>query len=305
VTKRQRSVPTATRLVWQRREGRLARRPDELAIEEPLEIRVALHAKSTLEVVTVTMRTPGHDFELAAGFLFAEGVLSGPQDLASIRYCTDSSLDGEQRYNVVTVELTRGATERLQREGGLNRRLTTTSSSCGVCGSASIEAVLGTVVSVAAPLPERAGKCFDLDQVLNWPSLLREHGQDGFAATGGLHAAGLIDAEGQLLVAREDIGRHNAVDKVAGWAIEQCLQGRMAMPCTAAGMVVSGRTSFEIVQKALRMGVPLLVGVSAASSLAVRLADEMGLGLAGFVRDGTCTIYSHPELFSKAVAATS
>ncbi len=290
-------VPTAGRLVWElRRDGReraprLSRRPDSLAVEEPLEIRVTAPTSPSLpaEKMTVTMRTPGSDFELAVGWLFAEGVVEGPDDIAAVRYCTDEDLDEEQRYNVVTVDLTRAAAARVERAGGLSARLTFTSSSCGVCGTASIEALSARVGHVASETG------FALDEVLSWPSLLREKGQTGFAATGGLHAAALVTAEGELLVAREDIGRHNAVDKVAGWALLEAGAGRLTLPLAGAGLVVSGRTSFEIVQKALCLGLPVLAAVSAASSLAARLADERGLTLVGFVRDGRCTVYSHPE----------
>jgi FdhD protein len=283
-----RSVPTASRLVWEPKEGRLARRPDELAVEEPLEIRLS-DAAETRNVLTVTMRTPGHDFELALGWLLSEGVILSPEDVGAVRYCTDPSLDGEQRFNVVTVDLTPDAAARLDAAGGSPSRLAVTSSSCGVCGTASIEALSARGFRGISSSIE-----FALEDVLKWPELLRTHGQAGFAATGGLHAAGLVSATGELLVAREDIGRHNAVDKVVGWAVLESLEGRMSLPLDTAGLVVSGRTSFEIVQKALGVGIPVVAAVSAASSLAARLADEHGLTLLGFVRGANCTVYSHP-----------
>lgn len=282
-------VPTASRLVWQARAGVLSRRPDELAVEEPLEIRVGTGAGPAV-TLTVTMRTPGSDFELACGFLLAEGVIDAPVDVAAVRYCTDPDLDGDQRYNVVTVDLSEAASARLEAAGGLVARLTTTSSSCGVCGTASIEA-LTSRRGALVPL----GLRFALADVLEWPAKLRSLGQEGFASTGGLHAAGLVSGAGELVCSREDIGRHNAVDKVAGWAIREGIEGRLALPLASFGLVVSGRSSFEIVQKALGLGVGLVAGVSAASSLAVRLADEAGLTLVGFVRGGTCTVYTHPE----------
>lgn len=286
---RPRPVPTESRLVWEPRDGRLGRRPDLLAVEEPLELRIGdASGLAGGDVLTVTMRTPGHDFELAAGWLLAEGLLATPADLRAVRYCTDPALDGEQRYNVVTADLDPAALARLLAGGGLPTRLTVTSSSCGVCGTSSIEAL-----SVRGPSP-LAETTFPLQGVLTWPELLRR-GQSGFSKTGGLHAAGLVSPEGELVVAREDIGRHNAVDKVIGWALLEALQGKMAFPLSSHGLVVSGRTSFEIVQKALAAGVPLVAAVSAASSLAVRLAAERGLTLVGFVREGRCTVYSCPE----------
>ena len=282
-------MPTASRLVWEPRDGRLARRPDELAVEEPLEIRIAGREAEPPTVLTVTMRTPGHDFELAAGFLLAEGVIDTPGELRGVRYCTDPELDGEQRYNVVTVDLAPGAASRFF-SSGRSGRLTVTSSSCGLCGSASIEAL-----TQAGLVPVPDGARFRLASVLSWPERLRDEGQAGFAATGGLHAAALVSADGSLLVAREDIGRHNAVDKVAGWALAEATAGRLELPAATAGLVVSGRTSFEILEKAVRLGVPVVAAVSAASSLAVKTAEEFGISLLGFVRAGHCTVYSHPE----------
>lgn len=267
---------TASELVWERRGGALVRRPDHLAVEEPLEIRVS--GRSTPpRTLTVTMRTPGHDFELAAGWLLAEGVLDGPAAIQAIRYCTDRELDGEQLFNVVTADLDGD-------NPAVPARTVLTSSSCGVCGTSSIDAIK---VGGHPPLPA--------DVRLRWsvlvglPDQLRA-AQRAFASTGGLHGAALVDFAGNALVVREDIGRHNAVDKVIGWAL---LQGRF--PLSQAVLVVSGRTSFEIVQKALRAGVPLVAAVSAASSLAQRLADEEGLTLVGFVRGDSCTVYAHPE----------
>ena len=259
-------------------------------MEEPLEIRLSDEEGAAGQVLTVTMRTPGNDFELALGWLLSEGVITSPRDVRSVRYCTDPDLDGEQRFNVVTVDLAASALARLEAAGGHASRLAVTSSSCGVCGTASIEALsargLGEIVSTVE---------FALHDVLQWPELLRAEGQAGFAATGGLHGAALVSSQRKILVAREDIGRHNAVDKVVGWALTEVLEGRLSLPLSATGLVVSGRTSFEIVQKALCVGIPVVAAVSAASSLAARLADEQGLTLVGFVRGGRCTVYAHPE----------
>ncbi|MHB1988751.1 MAG: formate dehydrogenase accessory sulfurtransferase FdhD [Acidimicrobiales bacterium] len=268
------------------------RRPDELAVEEPLEIRLAGSAgqEGRASALTLTMRTPGHDFELALGWALAEGVIVGPGDVGSVRYCTDSDIDGEQRYNVVTVSLSAAGAAGLAARGGPVARLAVTSSSCGVCGTASIRALSERgFAGCSSPVD------FALEDVLGWPELLRSEGQKGFAVTGGLHAAGLVSTRGELLAAREDIGRHNAVDKVIGWAIREALEGRLEFPLGDLGLVVSGRTSFEIVQKALAAGIPVVSAVSAASSLAARLAEDHGLTLIGFVRQDSCTVYSHPE----------
>ena len=273
---------TASQLVWQVREGVATRRPDRLAVEEPLEIRASVTLAGAeqpkVETLTVTMRTPGHDFELVAGWLNSEGVVVAPDDLRGIRYCTDPGVDGEQRYNVVTADLARSAFERI-----VPRRAMTTSA-CGVCGSASIEALCGG----GHPRLED-GPVVSWQLVASLPARLRQ-AQRQFASTGGIHGAALVASSGEVLVVREDIGRHNAVDKAVGWAM---LGGRL--PLSGAILVVSGRSSFEIVQKALRAGIGIVAGVSAASSLAVRLSEEAGLTLVGWLRDSRCTIYAHPE----------
>jgi len=266
---------TASRLVWEQDGGTLVRRPDQLAVEEPLELRLGTQPEP--RTLSVTMRTPGHDFELAAGWLLAEGVIDGPEALRSIRYCTDPDVDGDQRFNIITVDL--------HSEGArVVERLRLTSASCGICGSASIEAIrlLGHV-PIAGDLSMRWQTLVGLPATLSTA-------QEGFRSTGGLHAAGLFSLDGELLAAREDIGRHNAVDKVIGWAL---LEGRF--PLTAAVLLVSGRTSFEIVQKALRAGIGFVAAISAASSLAATLAEEEGMTLVGFLRDERCTVYAHPE----------
>jgi FdhD protein len=288
-------TPTASRLVWHFAGDRLVRRPDELAIEEPLEIRLATTPGAPPEVLTVTMRTPGHDFELAGGWLLGEGVIDRPEDVRAVRYCMDPELDGEQRYNVVTVDLVPAALNRLAEAGGATSRLTATSSSCGVCGTASIEAITSRIGG--SPHRELRSPMFAIADVVGFPDLLRQS-QPGFSTTGGLHAAGLVSSEGHLIVAREDIGRHNAVDKVIGWALQQVISGSREMPLADLGLVVSGRSSFEIVQKATVAGIALVVSVSAASSVAARLAEEQGVTLVGFAREGSGTVYSHPERLS-------
>ena len=244
------------------------RRPEELIVEEPLEIR--------LDGVTVstTMRTPGHDFELAAGFCFTEGLLGG-EVIESCRYCgTGSAVETE--FNVVSVD-TDG------RAPVPTARLTTTSSSCGICGSVQIDE-LSTRLS---PLPQY--EPWAISVLL--ASIERVRGrQDLFDRTGGVHAAAALDRAGDVLVVREDIGRHNAVDKVVGRLL---LDG--ALPAKDRALFVSGRVSFEIVQKAWAAGFEALIAVSAPSSLAVSTATRAGMTLVGFVRDGGCNLYCEPE----------
>jgi FdhD protein len=233
--------------------------PDLTAVEEPLEIRVGGRA------VAVTMRTPGHDEELAAGFLLGEGIrplrVALPADLAA---------------NAVEVEAEDFDPGRLERHFY-------TSSSCGVCGKGALEAV---AVHAA---PVESGLRVSAAAVAALPDRLRA-AQPTFAVTGGLHATGLFDAAGELLCVREDVGRHNAMDKVIGWAF-----GTGRLPLADAILCVSGRLSFELVQKAAVAGCPVLVAVGAPSSLAVDLARDRGVSLCGFVRDGRVSVYSAPE----------
>ncbi|GAA2551475.1 formate dehydrogenase accessory sulfurtransferase FdhD [Pseudonocardia hydrocarbonoxydans] len=245
---------------------------DTLAAEEPLELRVGGRPLS------VTMRTPGHDVELAHGFLLTEGVLGAAADIATARYCDSFDADGRNTYNVLDVALAPGVEPP---DTSIERNFYTTSS-CGVCGKASLDAVrLKTRFSPAA------------DPLTVTPSLLSalpdrlRAAQRLFDSTGGLHAAGLFTADGELLVAREDVGRHNAVDKVLGWAL---LDGRV--PAAGTVLMVSGRASFELVQKAVMAGVPMLAAVSAPSSLAVELADDAGVTLVGFLRGETMNVYA-------------
>lgn len=254
-------------------------RDDLLAVEEPLEIRIVRPADSrcgTDEAATrvaVTMRTPGADFELAAGFLFSEGLVDGGDAIARIRYCTDAP----QQYNTVSVYLAPGA----DFDPALLSRNFYATSSCGVCGKASIDAVMGPACARVA-----AGPVVDPALLVALPDRLRE-AQRVFARTGGLHGAGQFTAAGALVRAREDVGRHNALDKLVGAAL---LEG--ALPLAESIVLVSGRLSFELVQKAARAGVPVLAGVSAPSSLAVQLAEQAGMTLAGFVRDGGFNVYA-------------
>jgi FdhD protein len=251
--------------------GRLRDRPDRLATEEPMEIRIDAPDRE-LQPLAVVMRTPGHDFELAVGFCITEGIVDSGADLAEVRYCLGP--DAQQEYNVVTV-----ATRRPVDLEGRTRDFVA-GSSCGVCGKATLE----QLEVDCAPLG--AGPTVPMATVLELPSRLRG-GQTVFDATGGLHAAGLAGPDGVVSVVREDVGRHNAVDKLVGHAALTD-----ALPLGSAVLVVSGRASFEIVQKAARAGITTIVAVSAPSSLAVATADRFGMTLVGFVRDGGANVYT-------------
>jgi FdhD protein len=255
-------------------------RNDQVAVEEPLEIRMEYWADGSrlTRPVSVTMRTPGNDFELAAGFLFSEDILRVPEDVREISYCQDES---PQEYNIVSVRL---RDEVSFDPSVLNRNFYTTSS-CGVCGKASMEAV---EARGCTPLPSGT-LAVEADRIAGLPDLLLE-GQSAFQKTGGLHAAGLFDAQGRLEILREDVGRHNAVDKVVGQGF---LEG--ALPWNDRILVVSGRTSFEIIQKAVRAGIAMVVAVGAPSSLAVDLARQFHLTLVGFARAGGFNLYSGEE----------
>ena len=256
------------------RDGVRSERADTLATEEPMEIRAQGPGQEAVQVA-VTMRTPGGDFELAAGFLFTEGLI-GPNDVRRVAYCDDVD-DEAQRYNVITVSL-----ERPFEEDRLHRNFFATSS-CGVCGKAALE----EIEVRCAPVP--LGFTVPAEVLVSLPDRLRA-AQKVFDRTGGLHAAGLATADGGLLGVREDVGRHNAVDKVIG---EQLLAG--ALPLSERVLQVSGRASFEIVQKAAVAGVPVVSAVSAPSSLAVEAGERLGVTVVGFVRDGRCNVYTHPE----------
>lgn len=253
--------------------------PEHVVTEEPLEIRIAGPGQTAVPLV-VTMRTPGHDFELAAGFTITEGIVGGDQ-LCGVGYCDAVRDDPGLRYNTVTVSLSTPWDD-----AGTPRRFAA-NASCGVCGKSSIDDV-----EVACP-PVAAGPPLKASVVRSMPDSLRA-AQKAFDRTGGLHAAGLFSPDGELLCAREDVGRHNAVDKVVGHTVLGDPQDSLL---AAGALMVSGRVSFEIVQKAAMAGIGTICAVSAPSSLAVTAADRLGLGLAGFLRGGTFNVYSHPERF--------
>ena len=244
---------------------------DQLAREEPLEIRV--RGKS----VAVTMRTPGHDRELAAGFLVTEGMTREHGEVVEMAYCRQGeAVDYENTLNVFVSPSVKVDFEQLTRH-------VFASSSCGLCGKASIESVHQHFPPVTSSVKMTMEKIIELPERL-------QSAQETFAKTGGLHAAAIFDAKGKLLVLREDVGRHNAVDKVIGWGF---LQGKL--PFDTHVLLVSGRASFEILQKALAARVPIVCAVSAPSSLAVEFARESGQTLIGFLRGETMNIYSHPD----------
>jgi FdhD protein len=263
-------------------------RPETLAVEEPLEIRV------NGAPVTVTMRTPGSDIELAQGFLLTEGVIAHRDDVVSVRYCRaaataaaipeslrSSPPESANTYNVLDVALAAGVPVP---DVDVTRNFYTTSS-CGVCGKASLEAV--RLSSRYCPGDEPAQVAADTLSAM--PGQLRS-AQKVFASTGGLHGAALFDVDGTMLVVREDIGRHNAVDKVIGWALEN---GRI--PLSASVLLVSGRASFELTQKAVMAGIPVLAAVSAPSSLAVDLASQSGVTLVAFLRGESMNVYTRAD----------
>ncbi len=253
--------------------GVRSERSDTLVTEEPLEIRVEGPGQEPVQVA-VTMRTPGGDFELAAGFLFTEGLVA-PGAIKRVAYC--DNLPGEdQRYNVVSVTLDRPF------DAEALRRNFYATSSCGVCGKAALEDI-----EVRCD-PVGPGPQVPVARIVELPDRLRE-AQKVFAKTGGLHAAGLFTPEGELVTVREDVGRHNAVDKVIG---EHYLNGDV--PLSDRVMQISGRVSFEIVQKAAVAGIGMVSAVSAPSSLAVEAAEDLGITVVGFVRDGRCNVYTHP-----------
>ena len=261
-----------TRVARYAADGTSMGREDSLAVEEPLEVRVNGSSFS------VTMRSPGDDFDLVGGFLVSEGVVWSADQLASMRFCAGTDEQGLQTFNVIDAELSPGTAPP---DLSLERHVYT-SSSCGICGTASIDAV------------HKATHFGGLDDDTTWdaallgslPDRLRER-QKVFDRTGGVHAAGLFSADGELLCLREDVGRHNAVDKVVGWALRE---GRLPLRGTA--LQVSGRASFELVQKAHMAGIPVLAAVSAPSSLAVEHAESAGMTLLGFSRGGGFNVYA-------------
>ena len=265
---------------WEVCEGHVRGVEDTLATEEPLEIRLGSPGAKAPVPLAVTMRTPGADFELAAGFLFNEGVVSSREQVHMIGYCTDRSVGEQQRYNIVNVGLSGPVPADLP---ALERHFVT-SSACGVCGKATLEALRARGYGRAG-----AGPVLSPEVLGALPGKLRQ-AQRLFDSTGGLHAAAVFDEAGELVAIREDVGRHNAMDKLAGWALLAGL-----LPLSARVLMVSGRSSFELVQKSLRMGAGALCSVSAPSSLAVGLATEFGLTLVGWLREGRFRVYSCPE----------
>ncbi|MCX3059712.1 formate dehydrogenase accessory sulfurtransferase FdhD [Streptomyces beihaiensis] len=255
------------------RDGQVSARPDTLVAEEPLEIR--LNGRP----LAITMRTPGDDFPLAAGFLVSEGVLGGAGDLQNIVYCAGATQDGSNTYNVVDVRTAPGV---VLPDITLERNVYTTSS-CGLCGKASLEAVRTTA---RFPIADTPPLRLEPELLASLPDRLRQ-AQRVFDRTGGLHAAALFDEEGRLVDIREDVGRHNAVDKLVGRALQD---GRL--PLSRSVLLVSGRASFELAQKAVMAGIPVLAAVSAPSSLAVELAEESGLTLVGFLRGTSMNVYA-------------
>lgn len=247
-------------------------RPDTLAVEEPFEIRVNGTA------LTVTMRTPGDDVDLAHGFLLTEGVIGSREDVLTARYCAGSDVDGMNTYNLLDVRLAPGVPGP---DPSVTRNFYTTSS-CGVCGKAALDAVR---LATRFPVDTDTGTV-TTSVLASLPDQLRDH-QKVFETTGGIHAAGLFTYDGSLLAVREDVGRHNAVDKVLGWAL---LADRV--PLGGCVLMVSGRASFELAQKAAMAGVPVLAAVSAPSSLAVDVAREQGMTLVGFLRGETMNVYA-------------
>ncbi|MHB8146161.1 MAG: formate dehydrogenase accessory sulfurtransferase FdhD [Vulcanimicrobiaceae bacterium] len=250
---------------------------DDVVTEEPLELRLVTQSRT--QTLAVTMRTPGHDFELAAGFVTNEGIVPPGEHIERIGYCIDPAVDAEQRYNIVNVHVRTvyGDLARFERHFTMN-------SSCGVCGRANLEALREMGVE-----PVRSDIRIPIALLYSLPEKMRAT-QRVFSDTGGLHAAALFDESGTILVAREDIGRHNAVDKTIGWArIERRL------PLSNAMLLVSGRTSYEILQKAAVAGIPVVCAVSAPSSLAVDLARSFNITLVGFLREERANIYSAPE----------
>jgi FdhD protein len=253
------------KIIRRKRDGELEYQPDDLTIEEPLEIRIGRKALAT------TMRTPGHDEELAAGFLVSEGIIRKRQEAAEISV---------SRRNVVVVNLAAGVKLKLNSV----RRVGTISSSCGICGKESVEAIRQNF-----PVVRSSNVRIDIGTLLSLPAVLGKH-QGDFARTGGIHAAGVFDSAGDLKIVREDIGRHNAVDKAIGRTFLDGL-----LPLDRHLLLVSGRASFEIMQKALAAGIPIVAAVSAPSTLAVSFARESNQTLIGFLRPPSFNIYSHIE----------
>lgn len=272
--------------VWVVENGQVRSRADQLTTEEPLELRLANPSRT----LAVTMRTPGHDFDLASGFLYSEGIIHQREDIQHLSYCIDPTVDGNQRYNIVNVILKPELDPDLLT---LERHFFTTSA-CGVCGKASIEALQLRGCTVLTP-----DLTVSPTVIYSLPEKLRA-AQGVFSATGGLHAAALFDQAGTLLKVREDIGRHNALDKLMGSALLAD-----ELPLDQYIVLVSGRSSFEILQKCLVARVPIVCAVSAPSSLAVAIAQEFGLTLVGFLRDQRFNVYAGLERLSSPTVSNS
>ncbi len=251
---------------------------DALAIEEPLEIRLeyGLHGERKAQNISVTMLTPGHDAELAAGFLFTEGIIKSKEDVSSVEHCFIAC--AENMENVIQVSLREGITPNLRN----TERNFYTTSSCGVCGKGSI----GAIRTVSAFTQERDELSINAEILYGLPDILRQH-QRVFADTGGLHASALFSKTGELLLVREDVGRHNALDKLIGASMKENW-----LPLCETILLLSGRASFELVQKAVMAGINIIASVGAPSTLAVELAEEFNITLAGFLRQNRFNIYS-------------
>lgn len=265
--------------IWAVKNNTVRSFSDTIATEEPLEIRMV----NPQQTIAITMRTPGADFDLVAGFLYSEGILRQREDIRQISYCLESQIDGEQRFNIVNIQLREGIIPNLP---SLERHFFTTSA-CGVCGKTSIKALKIRGVKV---IPQDHSV---KSEVLYTLANQLQSAQKIFASTGGLHAAALFDFQGKLLKLREDVGRHNALDKLIGSAFLAD-----ELPLTHRIVMVSGRSSFEILQKCIVARVPIVCAVSAPSSLAVSLAEEFGVTLVGFLRDKRFNVYSSWERIS-------
>jgi FdhD protein len=278
-----RAASTTSLNITEVSDGKVSHRADRVATEEPMEIRLLAGGRRV--TAAVTMRTPGSDFELAAGFLYGEGLLQTSADISGISYCVDKDLDETQLFNIVNVKLRTGFIPDLR---SLERHFYT-SSSCGVCGKASLESL--DLRGCRAPA---AGPQVTTEVIRSLPEALRA-AQGIFESTGGLHAAGLFDSDGELVAVREDVGRHNAVDKLIGWALVQ-----NKLPLEGKLLMVSGRSSFEIMQKALAAGIPMVCAVSAPSSLAVDVARRFDMSLIGFLRGSRFNVYAGRERIATA-----
>ena len=270
------------------RDGVAGKRSDRLATEEPMEIRLVAGGRRA--TAAVTMRTPGADFELSVGFLHGEGLIHDGAEIKKVSYCVDKDLDEEQLFNIVNVEYVTGRIPDLRK---LERHFHVTSA-CGVCGKASLDSLELRGCSPVSPGPVIAW------EVLGTLSDSLRSAQGIFESTGGLHAAALFDVDGRLITVREDVGRHNAVDKLVGWAV---LNDRL--PLDRHILMVSGRSSFEILQKALMARIPIVCSVSAPSSLAVRLAQQFGITLIGFLRGDRFNVYASEERVRMPASATA